>query len=646
MSIAPKPSSSIKFDHILAGDCTVLVCAPDDHEAYRATHSLRSQKVGQRVVVSEGEFNGHGVFLCSTPEPVLKEQISQTESHLTRRETSQLTGIRDPDALSRINMALWKRNGSSCTDSELRSLCIDQTKASADKGIERLMQLPTLKICDGVTACPQDEAYRHDGLMDAIAAVETTAIIDWAKQTTSKTVRIVVLGCGVGHELLVLAAALERNGLARKARLIGIDRSQHDLKLAKAAFTRHYPKMRVRFVKGDLLDPAFGDRLRAWRPDFTFLTHVLEHLPEEIEGSLLQDALHATGASVFLAVPLNDPPASSISHHVREFTHEGVVRLAKKMIARCAGAINAVDLDITSKIGLVHWMREARGNFGRKHFVVEPRTVEIAWNPEFDVFRRKFDAAELNRQHYAVKVGDLMDKEAFDGEKKGTVQFRQLLIKKPGTPIRVPAELRRFREAIMQMASHFRAMNPWYEAYYIYLNVFSGPMSFDAYRGLSLSCHGDQLQNLRGDCWYPPDASYIASNTLPTIFLNQEFDVSDAIARAKAGEKVNLYDYLNRQARKDARTFSENYSIYLLNPYVIHSAQAAIGRDGEYRTFFKLAFSVKRFFDNREMRYNHALGYADWHDQKTVGYLDGWLNHAHPNERFLLEDLREDGGGL
>ena len=101
---------------------------------------------------------------------------------------------------------------------------------------------------------------------------------------------------------------------------------------------------------------------------------------------------------------------------------------------------------------------------------------------------------------------------------------------------------------------------------------------------------------------------------------------------------------LNRQARDDARYYSDDFGIYLLSPYVIHSAQAAVERNGEFRIFLKVAFSRKRFFDNRELRVNHALDCSDWLAGRTVGFSDGWLNHAHWNERFLWEDLMSDSG--
>ena len=105
----------------------------------------------------------------------------------------------------------------------------------------------------------------------------------------------------------------------------------------------------------------------------------------------------------------------------------------------------------------------------------------------------------------------------------------------------------------------------------------------------------------------------------------------------RAGENVNLYDYLNGQADERCMYRSENFGIYLLSPYVVHSAAAA-DRD-VYRVFMKVAFSTKRFFDNRELRRNPAFDNQDWYQSDTVGYVGGWLSHAHWNERFLKDDV-------
>ena len=56
----------------------------------------------------------------------------------------------------------------------------------------------------------------------------------------------------------------------------------------------------------------------------------------------------------------------------------------------------------------------------------------------------------------------------------------------------------------------------------------------------------------------------------------------------------------------------------------------------------KVAFSLKRFFDNRELRRPPAFDIEDWYQTPTVGYIGGWLAHAHWNERFLKSDVFPD----
>jgi hypothetical protein len=97
---------------------------------------------------------------------------------------------------------------------------------------------------------------------------------------------------------------------------------------------------------------------------------------------------------------------------------------------------------------------------------------------------------------------------------------------------------------------------------------------------------------------------------------------------------------MNSQADERYMYRSENYAIYLLSPYIVHSA-AATDRD-VYRVFMKVAVSTKRFYDNRELRRNPAFDNEDWYQSDTVGYVGGWLSHAHWNERFLKEDLCPD----
>ena len=109
------------------------------------------------------------------------------------------------------------------------------------------------------------------------------------------------------------------------------------------------------------------------------------------------------------------------------------------------------------------------------------------------------------------------------------------------------------------------------------------------------------------------------------------------MGRARNGEPINLYDSFNTQASPRCCYRTENFGIYLLSPYVVHSAAAA--EEDVERVFLKVAFSTKRFFDNRELRRNPAFDVDDWYQQDTVGFIGGWFSHRHWSERFLRADL-------
>ncbi len=175
----------------------------------------------------------------------------------------------------------------------------------------------------------------------------------------------------------------------------------------------------------------------------------------------------------FVSVPLDDSLSRSISAHKREFTRylapgeggdrAGVVNLAQKMVTRCANAVRCVELDVTSRIGLIHWERESKEHFGRQHFVLKPEISSIPKAREFDVFDRPFDPSEFRSTHRAIQVDRLRDRKAFDGDHTRPLQLRQLLIRMPGTQFVIPTELNDFKEAAQRIINHFCSMKKDHE---------------------------------------------------------------------------------------------------------------------------------------------------------------------------------------
>jgi hypothetical protein len=489
-----------------------------------------------------------------------------------------------------------------------------------------------------------DPSYSHIEHLGWVYARQIELVEHVLREDPLRTVTVVDLGTGGGHLLLTLAARLAAADLLHRVRLIGVDRPEsRDMKFAAELA----PAYGITFKPDDLSDPTFADRLRRLRPDVIVANHVLEHLRGEIYTHYLYDWLLAASTAVSISLPLEDKADLSISRHLKEYSADAIEELGRHVELRSAYAVEARDIERTKYGGLCTWVRRpeviATGGFDPARVLrltPSPAARAAGEDPILQDFCGAFDVAEFARARRAPSVGEIKAAQTFAREGHPR-QVRQLLIKAPHTDVFLPAELAQFAEAVQLVVDHNRSVNPDYDDSYAYINVFRGITQMDAYRGLSLSCHGDQMQCLRPEFAYKNDYSYIASSTLPTILYEQGFDLSEAVARFREGERVNLYEYFNRQA-DPARVYrTQDFNVYLLSPYVVHSAAAA--PQDVYRVFVKVAFSLKRFFDNRELRRNPAFDVEDWYLQDTVGALDGWLSHAHWNERFLRQDVCPEG---
>lgn len=492
--------------------------------------------------------------------------------------------------------------------------------------------------------------YSHLDHFAAIYAPQIALVERLLDEHPHRRLTVVDLGTGCAHFLVTLARRLEGQGRLARVRLIGIDRARQDPRYADEHLPAS-PDLDVRFLVDDLTDPGFADRLRRLQPDVILANHVLEHLPGDtldvVMNRYLHDWLLAPQLALSISVPLGDGPGASISAHLFEYSAESVAALARGMELRSAHAVVAEGIDATQHLGLCTWVRTPQvvrsGGFEPGGIVLQPEAVALEPDPILADFTPPFDPAEFAQLRRAPKIGEVRDRATFAGQRDPPRQVRQLLIKLPDGAVHLPRELAQFQEAIQIIVNHNRAANPNYDRAYAYANVFRGVTQFASYRGLSLNCHGDQLQSLRTDWAFPPDWSYIVSSTLPTILFEQAFDLSEALARFRAGETTNLYDTFNAQADPARAYRTENFGIYLLSPYVVHAA--ALAEVDVERVFMKVAFSLKRFFDNRELRRNPACDISGWYLHDTVGRFDGWLSHDHWNERFLKEDVCPDWAG-
>ena len=633
-------------------DCTIRFVTPS-HFA-RCVPDFDRQLQGERFAVAARSESGHHTVLVANAARPHVSRIDRDDSWHRRLELATLLPTVLNGALSESRMLLRRQ----VPVSLLVPIYLEALPpGTAAGGVRETLCTNTQQRFDVLVAAIHDgklqydvEAYSRSGVEHSgyshlahfawIYAQQVTLIEDLLRTYARRKLTIVDIGTGCGHFLLTLARHFVATGQVQRVRLVGIDDDHDGMSFARREFAQL--AVDVEFVTADVAGVNFADALRRHRPDVVIANHVLEHLPGEVKNRYLHDWLLAARLALSVSVPLGDDPDTSISEHVAAYTVADVVELATNMELRVGHAARAGDVAQSKFGGLCSWIRTPEvadwGGFSCTSVSISPSPIECPRDSILEDFASPFDPSEFARVRRAPKIGEVQDRRRFSeiGQPR---QVRQLPIKMPGSDVRIPGELAKFSEAIQIIVDHNHAANPDYATSFAYLNFFQGTTLFSSYRGLSLSCHGDQLQSLRSEHAYRPDWSYIVSNTLPTILYEQAFDVSEAVGRARAGEPINLYDDLNAQAAEANVYRSDNFGIYLLSPYVVHSA--ALAESDSERVFMKVAFSTKRFFDNRELRRNPAFDIEDWYLYDTVGYIDGWLSHAHWNERYVRVDVVE-----
>lgn len=638
----------------LSPQCVIQVVSPRDFEKLAA--KCPSHHRGQYYEIAECIDNGMSTILIRNAKPPILEHIDRDDAWHRRLELSfvlldmlQGRGGLDPSELkhgiplSLLTLLYREAFSANATNDDVLRIFTRNTQKRIEEKVAFYL-LGGLQYDSRLysTHGPNHPNYHHIDHFAWLYATQIQLVVQLIQAYPDRQITVVDLATGSGHFPLTLANYLKEKNLFSRVKLIAIDRSEHDMRYAREL--GNLLKTNIAFVNDDVESSGFPDRLRRFQADVIVANHILEHLPGEIQNRYLHDWLLAAKNSLSISVPLEDNSRSSISTHVHEYTLKSVEDLAHSMEIRVGFTVAGKNIEETKYGGLGTWTRKpdalSGGGFDQRVLNLKPKAVEVQPDPILQDFARPFDPTEFTKARKAPKIGEVQDKDTFQEERNQPRQIRQLPIKMPGTDVKLPREFAQLEEAVQIIINHNKATNPEYQHSYAYLNVFRGITLFSSYRGLSLNCHGDQLQSLQTDYAFKPDWSYIVSNTLPTILYNQSFDFSEALTKFKAGESINLYDYMNAQANEHYMYRSENFGIYLLSPYIVHSAAAA-DRD-MYRVFMKIAFSTKRFFDNRELRRNPAFDYEDWYQSDTVGYVEGWFSHAHWNERFLKQDICPD----
>lgn len=476
--------------------------------------------------------------------------------------------------------------------------------------------------------------YSHVELFGALYAEEIRTVRDILQ--TKPLVKVLDIGAGDGHFSTTLFALLTKDERAR----VLVESLDFEVRRSGRAATtlRSQGCYNWRQTVDDVTRSGFADDLRRRQPDVIIANHVLEHLHGDVQHLFVDDWAFAAAEALCLSVPFGDDVGDAISGHVARYSLADVKALSEHLEVRTSHSLVPVDTESNSELGLCIWRRDhAEIYAGSTALRLEPRvSTGIELDSVFPDFSIDLDLTAFNVTRSPTLVGRVMDERTFSGV-AGPRQGRQLVVKTPGSDVLIPEILSKFSEPVQLIIDHNRSANAEYDSMYAYLSFFQGNTNFGSYRGLSLNCHTDQMQSVLEGAQFRPDWSYIVSDTLPTSFFVQPFDIMGAVAAARRGEPVNLYDVFAEQASLESSVTAEAFGVYLLSPYMVHAA--SIAEHDVDRVFMKIAFSRMRFFDNRELRQNLAFETSHWSLADTVGYRDGFFSHAHWNERFLARDV-------
>ena len=171
-------------------------------------------------------------------------------------------------------------------------------------------------------------------------------------------------------------------------------------------------------------------------------------------------------------------------------------------------------------------------------------------------------------------------------------------------------EIKRFVNECYSLQKKFNKDNR-----YIYLTIDQNIVS----PGKTLREAGWHLDGLQGDevsVKKNADYQFIWSDSLPTKFCTQEFDIDELDL-----SKVNAFKFLGKQVIESRCYLLNPNTIYLMNPYHLHEASQA--KTETFRKFVRLSFtqtpitSVKMTI-NPDMIYNYEI-------HKTTGNIPKYL---------------------
>ncbi len=235
-----------------------------------------------------------------------------------------------------------------------------------------------------------------------------------------------------------------------------------------------------------------------------------------------------------------------------------------------------------------------------------PQEINLTYNKEEKLFKElntPWNLKKFKEIRMPISFGKLSEADRKEFTALKVVRVLDIPIKFPGTDYRIPKELKQFQKVIQWVADVEAKVNPYFDNYYCYLTIDQGKVQPDTLQR-EAPCHVDGFQGARWPKKTWINHTYTLTNTLPTLFYPQVFDL-DKLDIAKH----DFFWEFNRQVAltnsKHAIHF-EDFELVLMNAYNVHRGVEATKEID--RTWIRLSFET-RIFDRLGNAHNPLFDY-------------------------------------
>ncbi len=216
-------------------------------------------------------------------------------------------------------------------------------------------------------------------------------------------------------------------------------------------------------------------------------------------------------------------------------------------------------------------------------------------------FMKPFDLNRFKEGSPLTMIGSIEDKATFSADHNINVQ--DMVIKMPGTEVRIPGGYAQFSEAIEKIFAFEQANNPNLRDYYAYITVKQRTVG-DNQAQRRPGVHADGFPESLTEEHTSIAHTYVLTDNNPTVLYPHAFDFS------KANKEQDILPLMEEQKDESLAIRGEPYQIIYMDPYTVHRSPEFAPNSNARRTFFRTIFSRRQH--NRMGNGHNPLFDYDW----------------------------------